>query len=738
MTQKSFHTIWLFIFNASLIILTPFIRGPGNYLAFTLIFLGTNILILSFLWQVIEQGVLKISASPLSIVSFLFLAVIALSYLFTINPPSTRYGFFTMASVIINGAFLSFVSCNRLLKPEGLSYKGVTQGFSLEGRPLISEQRLWQGLCAVLGIAVSAFSLFALYQYITGRSDFEGRAQAAFVTPNSFAGYLLLTMPVLMWLYLAAKRNAIIFFLLNMLAFAALLATGTGGRWILLAAAVGTALLLFWLFASPARKRLVLLAIGFLAVLLIFFAPIGNGKVSLSPKPAELSGSTQDRLNIWRSTWEVIQGHPIRGVGFWSFHTIYSKYKNQIYQNVEHYFSHNDYLQLWAELGLIGVGVFLILIYLYFREGFRCLKVGAGLKPAPTDRIMLLSTMIGAFLMLIHTISDFDLYIPAVLFIFWGYIAYTSSTARVLGLCNPPHQNFWCGGKTKVIDFNSFRIFTLLGKKKLYIITAGIFAFLCFWVSDPYLAGLYNARGRVSLGKGEYEKAVKFFSKAVELDPIDDSYHFNLGIALAKYSSDPLILKKAEEEMTKAQSLSPYRSDLYFNMAVFYRTFYLKEKGDAAVEMLKKARELDPVDMSITYNLGVLYLEMKRYKNAIDEFKKYLKEKPDDGEAHIEISEAYRMNKEYDSALKEIDWLLNKNGNNNYAHFLKANILQDIGQYDDAHKEYRLALREKGKEGDVWYAIGLLSLKQNKPQEAEAAFRKAVDYRSLDQKEKRD
>ena len=373
MLKLNFHASWLFTFGASLIVLSPLIKGPVNYLAFTLIFLGTNILILSFIWQAIEKGIITIVISPLSMISFFFLAVIAFSYIFTINPPSTRYGFFTMASVIINSTFLSFIPCNRLLKPEGLSYKGVTQGFSLEGRPQISEDKLWQRLCAVLVIAVSALSLMALYQYITGRSDFEGRAHAAFVTPNSFAGYLLLTMPVLMGLYLAAKRYVIIFFLLNMLSFAALLATGTGGRWMFLAAAVLVALILFWIFApihsspipplakspsSPPLKkgdegglnggeggggkwrnvktRLIFLFLGFLAVLLIFLLPVGNGNVSFFPKSAEISGSTADRLNIWESTWSVIKEHPIRGVGFWSFHTIYSKYKNQIYKNVEH------------------------------------------------------------------------------------------------------------------------------------------------------------------------------------------------------------------------------------------------------------------------------------------------------------------------------------------------------------------------------------------------------------------
>jgi tetratricopeptide (TPR) repeat protein len=345
-------------------------------------------------------------------------------------------------------------------------------------------------------------------------------------------------------------------------------------------------------------------------------------------------------------------------------------------------------------------------------------NIATGRKPSAS--IILLSTLIGSFLVLVHTISDFDLYIPAILFLFWGYIAYTASTTRELELC-----------KTRVIDLNQFRVFTMLGRKKLYIITAGIIAFLSFWVSDPYLAGLHNARGKEFLAQGKYEKAVKFFSKAVEIDPIDDSYHFNLGLALAKLSNDTLTLEKAEEEMKKAMAIAPYRSDIYHNLANFYREFYLKEKGEIAIELMKKARELDPVDMTLVYNFGVLYLQMERYDDAVAEFIEYLKYKPDDIDARIELSEAYRLKKEFDNAEKEINLLLEKNDKNNYFHFLKANILTEIGYYDEAYQEYQIALREKGREDNVLYAIGELFLKQGKPKEAEEAFRKAMEYKSL-------
>lgn len=673
MLQMPFYIIWLFIFNASLIALTPLIRGPGNILAFTLIFLCTNLLILSFVWHTIKNGLIEIVLSPLSLISFLFLGVILFSFFYSINPLSTRYGFFAMTTVIVNGIFLSF---------------------------LPPKHKIWKGLSFILVTTVTFLSLFAVYQYITGHSSFSGRAHATFVNPNSFSGYLLLTIPLLIGLYILFEKkieHAVLFFVLIMLSSAALLATGSAGRWMFLAAAIGVALIIFWMFVPAHRARLKILILGFLTVLLFFLIP-SAGSSPFSPKPAEISESTIDRLNIWKSTWEIIKEHPVRGVGFWNFHTIYSKYKNPAYKNIEHYFSHNDYLQLWAELGIIGLAVFLTLIYVYFRAGIRCLKIMSlraadlisGEAISPSERIMLLSTLIGSFLMLSHTIADFDLYIPSILFLFWGYIAYSASAAGTLGLC-----------KKVRIDLDSFKFFAKLGKNKLYILTAGIFAFSSIWLFDPYLAHLYSERGKAYLAAGEYEKAQKYFKKAINIDPVDDSHHFNFGLALSKLSNDPDTLKMAEDEMKKAMEISPYRADIYFNLANFYREFYLKEKGHLAAEMLKKAMELDSVDKTLNHNLGALYLQMGLYKDAITEFKKYLEFKPDDFDTHTEIATAYMLDKDYDNAIKETDWFLSKGNTENYAHFLRGRILKQKGDYKEAYEEFKLAFREKGKEKEV-------------------------------------
>src|SRR3989304_5260871 len=155
---------------------------------------------------------------------------------------------------------------------------------------------------------------------------------------------------------------------------------------------------------------------------------------------------------------------------------------------------------------------------------------------------------------------------------------------------------------------------------------------------------------------------------------------------------------------------------------------------------MKKARELDPLDATISHNFGVIYMQLGMYNDAIKEidwvigktlasFLSPSRETPIKG-----VSLPSIKGRESPSPLTgegQGEGYVRNNSNNNYAHFLKANILADMERYDAAYAEYQLALREKGKESDVWYAIGGVFLKQNKLKEAEEAFKKAAEYKLL-------
>lgn len=82
--------------------------------------------------------------------------------------------------------------------------------------------------------------------------------------------------------------------------------------------------------------------------------------------------SVTERFLIWRSSIEMIKDNPILGVGFGNFEPEYqSKYILPEARERWQGHAHNTYLQLWAENGVIGLGLFCALFGFILIQSWR-------------------------------------------------------------------------------------------------------------------------------------------------------------------------------------------------------------------------------------------------------------------------------------------------------------------------------------------------------------------------------
>ncbi|MBI5874510.1 MAG: O-antigen ligase family protein [Deltaproteobacteria bacterium] len=704
-----------YIILSSAGITLPFIASAKDIHLYTLFFLSANFLLFLMFLRAIAGKRFDMPHSALYYLPLVFLFYIFIGQIYSINTSTTRFGFMLFGSVVICGLSIPLL-----------------------GLP----KKIWVCWTTTLILAVTAFSIYAIYQYITAGGNYNGRAHSVFVNPNSFSGYLLLIMPLLVGLYFSREKHWKWLLIPIAIQYSALLASGKGGRWPLFVGAISFVIFFYrMIFPKIAglyegantcnqlqaiKQRLKPLLVVLTVATILFAIPMGLHNEASPSKIREAFPPMMERFKIWESTWEVIKENPVFGTGYFTFHNIYLKYKDSAFRDVNHFFTHNDYLQLWSEVGIIGLGIFLAFLFFYFRDGIRALFSD---RLTLRDKYIVSGILLGAFIMLVHTSIDFDLYIPEIIFIFWLYVAYIISKTKEAGLCG-----------IKTIEFNSNRFFSLLGQKKLYILATAFFLFSSLWLTTPYLSGKYGEKGGLYLQAKNYEKAVKFYKKAIKIDSVESSHHHNLAeaILLLHPLPDSATLAEVEKEFKKAIELEPYRPELTFSLTNLYLEYYPGQKDKEAIELLKRIIELDPTDPNNSLNLVKVYQRLNMNEEAMKAMMSMKKSYPDYAPGLIMIIDAYRSDKDYEKALREAESLIKNKPEYNYAHFLKAEILQDMRRYDEAYAEYQLALREKGREGDVWYAIGLLSLKQNKPKQAEAAFRKAVEYRSLDRKEKRD
>jgi tetratricopeptide (TPR) repeat protein len=158
---------------------------------------------------------------------------------------------------------------------------------------------------------------------------------------------------------------------------------------------------------------------------------------------------------------------------------------------------------------------------------------------------------------------------------------------------------------------------------------------------------IYDLLGQMLLRKGETQKAIGQFLKAVELDPRLADAHNNLGV-LYHQAGD---FDAAIAEFTAAVHADPFYSEAYLNMGNSLRK---KREFDKAIGALREALRLDPQCVDCHFNLGVAELENKpdgvdeptHYRRAAEHFNAYKdvrRQAKRDEDADKYLEEAVRM-----------------------------------------------------------------------------------------------
>jgi O-antigen ligase len=112
------------------------------------------------------------------------------------------------------------------------------------------------------------------------------------------------------------------------------------------------------------------------------------------------------RKEIWSATWRMVKAHPLAGVGIGGYWTAIPQYHNASGKMTPQQ-AHNDYLELLASGGVIGVllGVwFIFLLVKFARATFNSID--------PFRRAACFGALAGLFGISIHSLVDFGLHIP--------------------------------------------------------------------------------------------------------------------------------------------------------------------------------------------------------------------------------------------------------------------------------------------------------------------------------------
>ncbi|ORZ35567.1 hypothetical protein BCR44DRAFT_86336 [Catenaria anguillulae PL171] len=119
---------------------------------------------------------------------------------------------------------------------------------------------------------------------------------------------------------------------------------------------------------------------------------------------------------------------------------------------------------------------------------------------------------------------------------------------------------------------------------------------------NPQLALIEKDTGNVYFKKQKFQKAIKHYSKAIELDPLNPVLYLNRAAAFLKL--DPPIHTEALEDCTRALDLDHGKNV----KALFRRAMAKKVGGDrnGAIDDLKRAQVLEPTNAEVKRELLLL------------------------------------------------------------------------------------------------------------------------------------
>lgn len=252
------------------------------------------------------------------------------------------------------------------------------------------------GMLAVLAPAVILTDKLFLNQFggVTA-------ANQLWVTAGLFV-FIFLAAILVWWKSSSVTASALLIFFGA--TFVNLYSTETKGAWIGFIAAVVIFSLLAGLFlVGPRARRLTVLLIGLAGVL------AGLGFVVIRHYAMQRKQSVDFRVFTWIGTWDMIREQPLLGAGIGSFKWAYPAYRRpeiillEGRSNTETDHAENEYLEVWYDEGILGIGVFLWLIFAVSALGLKALNqlTVEGPRPPPgsafDDRVFKIMAFLGAW-----------------------------------------------------------------------------------------------------------------------------------------------------------------------------------------------------------------------------------------------------------------------------------------------------------------------------------------------------
>lgn len=369
---------------------------------------------------------------------------------------------------------------------------------------------------------------------------------------------------------------------------------------------------------------------------------------------AKSSRSVSVRTVYWRNTLEMIREQPVQGVGLNNWRVQYPAatlkgVTDPTLANSSPERTHNDLLQIWAELGTVGLLLALAVVGLFLREAWKGL-VQAKVRE---EKLVLIGAISALVAIAVDSLFSFplDREIPP---LFGAVLVGVVLQVVRLGRCDSSDATDLPAGSRQ----HGAVGFVGPGSKMCRGIAIVVFAAAVGmslwharqWVADGYfkqqlaamrradwaevvrLGGLIQQsdptrlealrlKGRAQYQLGQYDEAWMDLRLVQRYVPDDTQVLFYLAQCAQKREQ----FTEAEKFLRRAAAILPEEALFPHHLGLLYLA---QQDAAGALRELQRAAELNPQDAAVFFNLGLAYEQMGKKEEAGASYRKALELRP--------------------------------------------------------------------------------------------------------------
>ena len=619
----------------------------------------TTIIVGAWALKMVNQRSWIINRTPLDIPLLLFLLANILSTIFSIDPHTSIFGYYSRS----NGGLLSiisylllywaFVSNMDRAKATTLLKVGLASGF------LIS---LW-AIFEHFGISLSCVILRGEFNASCWVQDVQARVFASLGQPNWLASYLAMLIFPALYFYLNESKKYLYFTLLITMYLAFTFTYSRGPTLGLIGGFVVLTVLLFERSRelsisplAPLGRRILIVLGSFLIINILFGSALTSfrlvSKFAAPVRPGISLPTTQSvgtqlenggtesgaiRFIVWAGALDIFKAYPIFGSGLETFAYSYYQFRPASHNLTSEWDflynkAHNEYLNYLSTTGFIGFGAYMFMIgsFVYW-----CTRLLVTRKLANQQTIFLTAILASYVSYLIYNFFLFSVVIIAIFFYLFPAMAFVFTE----GL--KPLKLKWPFGKVTFI-VKGVVIFSTL-----YL----LYSIFQLWRADV----VFNAGSRQS-ELGQVGEAYNLLARASSLNKNEPLYRsefaYTAAAAAALLKADASSSAElTSEALTQTQIVLQTSPNNISFWRTAIRTYFELSSLDPkymedTLNAIDTAIKLAPTDPKLYYNKALILESQKKKDESIQALKEALKLKPNYLEAQEALKEATASGKQ--------------------------------------------------------------------------------------------